>query len=75
LFVLVGPFNEHLLAPKSLECYEQVQAATASWLTEKKVPHAVRALMPSEQYGEASHPLAERHKQLARQRAEDPFFR
>ena len=74
VFVLVGPFNEHLLTPESLKRYQQVKATIAAWLQEKQVPHAVPPPLPSEQYGDASHPLAEGYKQLARQLAEDPFF-
>jgi hypothetical protein len=75
VFVLVGPFNEHLLNPESLKRYQQVKATIAAWLREKHVPHAVPPPLPSDQYGDASHPLAEGYKQLARQLAEEPFFR
>jgi len=75
VFVLVGPFNEHLLTPESRERYQQVKATIAAWLREQHVPHAVPPPLPSEQYGDASHPLAEGYKQLAQQLAEDPFFR
>jgi hypothetical protein len=75
VFVLVGPFNEHLLTPDSLERYQKVKAMIAAWLGEKQVPHAVLPPLPSEQYGDASHPLPEGYKQLARQLAKEPFFR
>jgi hypothetical protein len=74
VFVLVGPFNEHLLTPESLKRYQQVKATIAAWLREKHVPHAIPEPLPSEQYGDASHPLAEGYKQLARMLTEDPFF-
>ncbi len=75
VFVLVGPFNEHLLTPASLRRYQQVKATIAAWLTEKRIPHAVPPPLPSEQYGDASHPLAEGYEALAHQLANDPFFR
>ena len=75
VFVLVGPFNEHLLTPASRERYQQVKATIAAWLRERKIPHAVPPPLPSEQYGDASHPLAEGYEALARQLANDPFFR
>jgi hypothetical protein len=75
VFVLVGPFNEHLLTPDSRERYQKVKARIAAWLGERQVPHAVLSPLPSEQYGDASHPLAEGYKQLARQLAKEPFFR
>ena len=75
VFVLVGPFNEHLLTPASLKRYQQVKATIAAWLQEKKVPHALPAPLVSEQYGDASHPLAKGYEQLAHQLMQEPFFR
>jgi DNA-binding transcriptional regulator of glucitol operon len=75
VFVLVGPFNEHLLTPASLKRYERVNATIADWLRKKKIPYMVPPPLPSEQYGDASHPLAVGYEELARQLAKDPFFR
>ena len=75
VFVLVGPFNEHLLIPTSLARYQQVKATIAAWLLEKQVPHAIPPPLPSELYGDASHPLAEGYEQLADILANHPFFR
>jgi hypothetical protein len=75
VFVLVGPFNEHLLTPDSQKRYQKVKAMIAAWLGEKQVPHAILPPLPSEQYGDASHPLAEGYKQLALQLAKEHFFR
>jgi hypothetical protein len=75
VFVLVGPFNEHLLNPESLRRYQEVKATIGDWLSARHVPHALPPPLPSEQYGDASHPLAEGYRQLAAQLASDPFFR
>jgi hypothetical protein len=75
VFVLVGPFNEHLLNPESRERYQQVKATIAAWLREKQVPHLVPPPLPSELYGDASHPLAAGYAMLARQIRHDPSFR
>jgi hypothetical protein len=121
VFVLVGPFNEHLLtagrtqiiaqamasravvpsrpgAPvwpqaivalkvASLEAsalpltegswgrYQEVKRTIAAWLREQQIPHAVPDPLPSELYGDDSHPLPPGYKQLARQLQEAPFFR
>jgi hypothetical protein len=74
VFVLVGPFNEHLLNPDSLHRYEQVKATIAAWLRANQVPHAVPPPLPSELYGDASHPLAVGYERLARQIMGDPSF-
>jgi hypothetical protein len=75
VFVLVGPFNEHLMTPESLERYERVKTVVAAWLQQKRIPHALPPALPSDQYGDASHPLAAGYQALARQLADDPFFR
>jgi hypothetical protein len=75
VLVLVGPFNEHLLNPESLQRYEQVKAVIAAWLRSNQVPHVVPATLPSELYGDASHPLAGGYDLLARQILDNPFFR
>jgi hypothetical protein len=74
VFVLVGPFNEHLLTPASLQRYQRLKATIAAWLREKRIPHSLPPPLPSEQYGDASHPLAQGYEQLARQLAKAPFF-
>ncbi len=66
VFVLVGPFNEHLLTPKSRERCRRVKAVVVTWLEEQHVPHLVPPPLPSEQYGDASHPLAAGYEALAR---------
>jgi len=67
VFVVVGPFNEHLLTPGSLQRYEKVKTSIAALLTEKQIPHIMPAPLPSELYGDASHPLAAGYELLARQ--------
>jgi hypothetical protein len=75
VFVLVGPFNEHLLTPASLQRYRQVKATITAWLAAEGVPHAAPAPLRSELYGDASHPLAGGYEELARQLLDEPFFR
>jgi hypothetical protein len=74
VFVLVGPFNEHLLSPESQRRYQEVKATIGGWLSARHVPHALPPPLPSELYGDASHPLAEGYRQLAALIASDPFF-
>jgi hypothetical protein len=65
VFVLVGPFNEHMLEPESLERYRKLKAGIVSWLEEAGVPYVAPEALPSNLYGDASHPLAEGYKVLA----------
>jgi hypothetical protein len=75
VFVLVGPFNEHMLTEESLENYLPVKETIAAWLKENQVPHLMPDALPSEQYADVSHPLASGYEALARQLLEDPAFR
>jgi hypothetical protein len=74
VFVVVGPFNEHLLTLPSLARYGQVKSTIATWLKARQIPHQMPAPLPSEHYGDASHPLAMGYALLARQLQEDPNF-
>jgi hypothetical protein len=65
VFVLVGPFNEHMLKPESLERYRRLKTGIVSWLEEAGLPHLTPEALPSDLYGDASHPLAEGYRILA----------
>ena len=67
VFVLVGPFNEHMLEPASLRRYEKMKSEVVSWLEEANVPHLAPPALASDLYGDASHPLAAGYAELARQ--------
>ncbi len=75
VFVLVGPFNEHLLKPRSRQRYQEVKAAIVAWLQERQIPYTAPEPLPSDLYGDASHPLAAGYALLARQLLEQPSFR
>jgi len=75
VFVVVGPFNEHMLTAPSLKRYGKVKATIAAWLEEKQVPYKMPAPLASEQYGDASHPLPQGYAELAKQLYREPFFR
>jgi hypothetical protein len=47
----------------------------ASGLAAKKVPHLMATLLPSEQYGDSSHPLPEGYAMMAAELWSDPGFR
>jgi hypothetical protein len=75
LFVLLGPFNEHLLQRESLERYQRVKRTITAWLETEQIAHLVPPALRSEQYGDASHPLAAGYAELAHQLVQEPFFR
>jgi hypothetical protein len=74
VFVLVGPFNEHMLEPASLEKYRKIRAAAVAWMVAEQIPHAVPSVLARDQYGDASHPLAAGYEALAKQLWREPFF-
>jgi hypothetical protein len=75
VFVLVGPFNEHMLTPQSRRRYAEVKEEITAWLEAQRVPHLAPPPLPSELYGDASHPLADGYRELAHQLLDEPAFR
>jgi len=67
LFVVVGPINEHCLTAESRERYHQRTAEVSRWLSEQNVCHIVPTTLPTDEYGDASHPLAKGYHSLALQ--------
>ena len=74
VFVIVGPFNEHMLTPESLARYTVLKHGAAAWLRERSIPHCVPTPLPSELYADASHPLGEGYRLLAKQLCENEAF-
>ena len=74
IYVIVGPFNEHMLSEESLNRYQTMKQAAESWLSEQGIPYQLSTVLPSEEYGDASHPLDAGYVQLAKQIYEDAAF-
>ena len=74
VFVVVGPFNEHMLTRESRTIYQERKQEAEAWLRENEIPHAVPPALPSRLYADASHPLAEGYRMLAQQLLEDESF-
>ena len=75
VFVVVGPFNEHLLSEASGKRWRDVKMKLAAWLTVNGVPHVVPEPLVSDQYGDASHPLPAGYADLAKTLCETASFR
>lgn len=75
VLVVLGPFNEHLVAERQRPTFHRRRDGIAAWLAQQGVAHVVPASLPSALYADASHPLTEGYARLARQIAEDPAFR
>lgn len=67
VFVLLGPFNEHLLTDGSRQRYQQLKAELEAGLKARGVAYFAPQPLASDQYGDASHPLATGYRALARE--------
>jgi hypothetical protein len=75
VFVLVGPFNEHMFTEQSRTAYGQMKEKIATWLRQNNIAYYMPETLPSELYHDASHPSAQGYDMLARQLFEDESFR
>ena len=75
VFVLVGPFNEHMLKEKSYNTYQEMKKEIGTWLRQNNVAYFIPPPLPSEFYRDASHPIAQGYALLAKELVENPSFR
>ncbi len=65
VLVLLGPFNEHMIAEDNRPAYRAIHEAIMVWLKRNQVPVVAPDPLPSELYADASHPLTDGYKLLA----------
>ncbi len=75
VFVLVGPFNEHMLNEADAATYSQIKTQAAAWFQQNAVPYFVPEPLPAAHYVDASHPIGEGYALLAKKLLEQPTFR
>ena len=75
VFVALGPFNEHMLAPENRAAYLATREGVATWLEREHIPHASPEALPSLLYADASHPLTAGYELLAKLTMADTTFR
>ncbi|MFH1719565.1 MAG: hypothetical protein ABIF19_19610 [Planctomycetota bacterium] len=75
VFVLVGPFNEHMLKDDSLNAYRKLKGEIETWLRQNNIAYYMPAALPSEVYCDASHPIAQGYAMLAKQLFESESFK
>ncbi len=74
VLAVVGPFNEHLLLEPSRLRYQAAKQKVEAWLRGQGIRYVAPALLPSDQYGDASHPLSAGYARLARSLRDDHVF-
>jgi hypothetical protein len=65
IFVIIGPLNEHVLDPDSLQKYQDILNKAESRLEEINVPFSLLPLLPEHLYADTSHPISEGYELLA----------
>lgn len=75
VFVLVGPFNEHMLTEENRNAYQALEAQISAWLEQNGIAYASPEPLPSETYADASHPIESGYVILARQLLGDASFK
>lgn len=74
VLVVIGPFNEHLMAKETRPAYRKLREEIAAWFAQHEVPHLLPELLPSALYADASHPLTEGYELLAKNIYRDGTF-
>jgi len=75
VLVVLGPFNEHLMADESRPANRRIRDGVVAWLSQNHVHHFVPDLLPSGLYADASHPLTEGYELLAKRICASEEFR
>ncbi len=75
VMVVVGPFNEHMIAPQQRPTYRNMRQGIADWLAREKIAHVLPETLPASLYADASHPLTDGYELLAKGIARDARFR
>lgn len=74
VFVVVGPFNEHMLVEDNQPTYRKLCEEISEWLVQNQISNAMPETLPSELYADASHPLTQGYQLLAKEIYADPQF-
>jgi hypothetical protein len=74
VFVLVGPFNSHLLTDENRAQWLALRNEISTALANADVGHFVPDPLPSDEYADASHPLAAGYQRIADSLLNDPGF-
>jgi hypothetical protein len=65
VLVVMGPFNEQIMAAENRPAFRHARDLAVGWLSENHVAHIVPEPLPSALYADASHPLTEGYRRLA----------
>lgn len=66
VFIIVGPFNEHLVAEESRPGFHKLRDGATAWFTQNQFHFCAPETLPSALYADASHPLTDGYALLAK---------
>jgi len=75
VFVMVGPFNSHMMEPAALTKYTALRAGIERWLDNAKVPYCRAPDLPSDVFTDASHTTAAGYELIAEHLFADASFK
>ncbi len=74
VLIILGPFNEHIMAEENRATYERLRDEAVAWFRQNRIPLLIPDTLPSLLYADASHPLTEGYQLLAKRIFEDKAF-
>jgi hypothetical protein len=74
VLVVLGPFNENMLAEDNKVAYQEIRGGISDWLRQNRIPVVIPEALPSALYADASHPLTDGYQLLAKRIYEDGAF-
>ena len=74
VLVVLGPFNEHIMAAENRPAYRRIHEAILAWLSANRIPYVAPEPLPSDLYADASHPLTQGYQRLANRLHGDSAF-
>jgi hypothetical protein len=75
VLVVLGPFNEHMVAPDQGPTFHNLRDGILARLTASGIVTVVPNTLPSDLYADASHPLTDGYALLAQRIYSDPAFK
>ena len=74
VLVVLGPFNEHIMAAENRPAFRQTRDGIVDWLAKNQVAFVSPEPLASALYADASHPLTEGYQLLAKRLYGDETF-
>lgn len=67
VFVIAGPFNEHILNKQSFDALSKIKSDIEKNLLEKKIKFYIAEVLPEDYFADPSHPIAKGYEYLAKE--------